>query len=429
MIEVPQEKEYKLVGGTNRQFKFQMSDDNANLFDKARVLAELIGLQVGSPARIDIADTYYDDADQALAKQKCSVRIRLENGKQLLTVKAKPGSSVSSALERPEHEIELSAAEKKRLESCGFKTLADDVFLTILKRTCHFKDLHPVVTVRNDRLQAELKTPAAASYKLCLDRYFFKTPDGDESGIGHEIEIEEQSLGISSPAGVHDADLERYIGFLERFFDYEGTKTSKVQRGIEWILKKDSALKKTIMVAFFDIVGYSKLSPEVQRRVVQRFGRSVKSAVQAVGLNHAKNAYIPTGDGMILILEDHSEKLLPLVIAVQKSVKHQNAMFTGESYSFRTGLHVGPVFTYSDINDVENYAGSGINLAQRVMAFGDDWHILVSEEGYKYTGGMYEGQKSYFHSIGTRQIKHGEEMKVYNIYSHEDEFGNVVTPS
>ncbi|MDQ6809520.1 MAG: hypothetical protein M3Z64_08890 [Verrucomicrobiota bacterium] len=43
------------------------------------------------------------------------------------------------------------------------------------------------------------------------------------------------------------------------------------------------------------------------------------------------------------------------------------------------GIHSGPVSVIKDVNDGTNFAGAGINLAQRVMDCGDGGHILLSQ--------------------------------------------------
>jgi len=41
------------------------------------------------------------------------------------------------------------------------------------------------------------------------------------------------------------------------------------------------------------------------------------------------------------------------------------------------GVHSGPVNPIRDVNDKTNFAGSGINVAQRVLDCGDAGHIFL----------------------------------------------------
>jgi class 3 adenylate cyclase len=43
------------------------------------------------------------------------------------------------------------------------------------------------------------------------------------------------------------------------------------------------------------------------------------------------------------------------------------------------GIHSGPVDQLSDVNERSNLAGTGINMAQRIMNCGDAGHILLSQ--------------------------------------------------
>ena len=43
------------------------------------------------------------------------------------------------------------------------------------------------------------------------------------------------------------------------------------------------------------------------------------------------------------------------------------------------GIHSGPVKEVTDLNEQTNIAGAGINIAQRVMDYGDAGHILLSK--------------------------------------------------
>src|SRR5438552_15991617 len=44
----------------------------------------------------------------------------------------------------------------------------------------------------------------------------------------------------------------------------------------------------------------------------------------------------------------------------------------------RMGVHSGPANRIMDVNDKTNIAGSGINVAQRIMDCGDAGHIILS---------------------------------------------------
>jgi len=137
--------------------------------------------------------------------------------------------------------------------------------------------------------------------------------------------------------------------------------------------------------------------------------------------------YISTGDGMIVVFDDHPENLIPIVFGIQDRLQELKRA-EGRVIGVRIGLHSGPIFKYTDINGNQNFAGSGMNLAQRVMSLGESGHILASEEGYRHMGEAYSDLKSYFVLVGDREVKHGEVIKIYNVLASEGNRGNPNIP-
>ena len=126
-------------------------------------------------------------------------------------------------------------------------------------------------------------------------------------------------------------------------------------------------------VLFIDIIGYSKLSIDDQRRAIER----LNDAVQSTGAFQqaeaaARLAKIPTGDGMALVFYDSPES--PVECAMEISRK----LSTPDAPRLRMGIHSGPISGVVDVSGRSNVAGEGINIAQRVMDCGDVGHILLS---------------------------------------------------
>src|SRR5207247_7842377 len=92
----------------------------------------------------------------------------------------------------------------------------------------------------------------------------------------------------------------------------------------------------------------------------------------------------------------------------------------------RMGVHSGPVSGLTDVNDRSNVAGSGINIAQRVMDCGDAGHILLSKRVAEDLA-QYRHWQSYLHDLGECEVKHGEIVSVVNLYN--DEIGNPQLPT
>ena len=127
-------------------------------------------------------------------------------------------------------------------------------------------------------------------------------------------------------------------------------------------------------VLFIDIVGYSKLSINEQRAVVDELTTIVRGSDQYQKAEAAGRLIkIPTGDGMALVFYTSQEAPAQCAIEISGALKAHPRL------QVRMGVHSGPVSGVIDVNGHANLAGAGINMAQRVMACGDAGHILVSK--------------------------------------------------
>src|SRR5206468_3611831 len=91
----------------------------------------------------------------------------------------------------------------------------------------------------------------------------------------------------------------------------------------------------------------------------------------------------------------------------------------------RMGVHSGPVNQVTDVNDKTNIAGSGINVAQRVMDCGDAGHILLSGHIAEDLT-QYRQWQPYLHDLGECEVKHGLRLHLVNLY--KDNLGNPHLP-
>src|SRR5437773_4891712 len=89
------------------------------------------------------------------------------------------------------------------------------------------------------------------------------------------------------------------------------------------------------------------------------------------------------------------------------------------------GVHCGPVNRVTDVNDKTNIAGSGINVAQRVLDCGDAGHILLSAHIAEDLV-HYRHWQPYLHDVGQCEVKHGLRLHLFNLY--KDKLGNRQVP-
>ena len=186
-----------------------------------------------------------------------------------------------------------------------------------------------------------------------------------------------------------------------------------------------------VFTIMFDIVCYSQKPAAIQKDNIQKLNRSVKKAVNTVFGSNKHIPYLPTGDGLIIILEqDAAASIQHLSYQVQHNMKETNAILSHDKkVEFRAGIHVGNVFKYSDINDSLNFSGDGINKVERITSIGDAWHILATDDFYKYVRDLDKAGSKDFNFIGDYEDKHGNTLKVYNIFNNEVNIGNPQTPS
>ena len=173
-------------------------------------------------------------------------------------------------------------------------------------------------------------------------------------------------------------------------------------------------------VLFIDIVAYSKLAIDQQKEVVQQLNQYVRDSEQFRRADTAgKLIRIPTGDGVALAFFTSPDAPVRCAIEVSKAVRNSSAL------QLRMGIHSGPVDQLSDLNERSNLAGTGINMAQRIMNCGDAGHILLSQRVADDLV-QYTRWRSQLHELGDVEVKHGVRVSLVNLYT--DEVGNPEVP-
>ena len=169
-----------------------------------------------------------------------------------------------------------------------------------------------------------------------------------------------------------------------------------------------------------DVVGYSKLLVNEQVELLQELNQIVRSTpsfrnAEAKG----KLIRLPTGDGMALVFFRSPEEPAQCALEIHTALKSHPHL------QLRMGVHSGPVNQITDVNDRSNVAGTGINVAQRVMDCGDAGHILLSKHVADDLA-QYRHWQPYLHDLGEWEVKHGLRLNLVNLY--KDGLGNPVIP-
>ena len=173
-------------------------------------------------------------------------------------------------------------------------------------------------------------------------------------------------------------------------------------------------------VLFIDIVGYSKLSINEQNAAVDELTQIVRATEQFQKAEASERLIkIATGDGMALVFYASPEAPVRCAVEISRALKEHPGL------QLRMGIHSGPVSGVIDVTGRTNLAGSGLNLARRVMDCGDGGHILLS----KHVGedlSEFEQWRPLLHDLGSCEVKHGMQIAIVNLWS--DDVGNPQLP-
>ena len=169
-----------------------------------------------------------------------------------------------------------------------------------------------------------------------------------------------------------------------------------------------------------DVVGYSKLLVEEEIELLQELTQIVRGtdsfrSAEASG----KLVRVATGDGMALLFFRSPEEPVRCALEISKALQDHPHI------QVRMGAHSGPVSQVKDVNDRTNIAGSGINVAQRVLDCADAGHILLSKRIADDLA-VYRQWQATLHDLGECEVKHGLRLHLFNLY--KDGLGNPQVP-
>src|SRR6184192_2128708 len=184
-------------------------------------------------------------------------------------------------------------------------------------------------------------------------------------------------------------------------------------------LKPDLRLEIAHLL-LIDVVGYSKLLVNEQIELVHELNQIVRGteSFQAAEKS-SKLIRVPTGDGMALVFFRSPEEPVQCALEISKALKES------PNIQVRMGVHSGPVNQITDVNDRSNVAGTGFNVAQRLMDCGDAGHILLSKHLADDLA-QYRHWRPYLHDFGECEVKHGLRLHIVNLY--KDGLGNPTLP-
>ena len=186
-----------------------------------------------------------------------------------------------------------------------------------------------------------------------------------------------------------------------------------------------------VKYTFIDVVEYTKnRSVEAQSDVISMLNALVARVFEELKIPKEERIMLPTGDGMCIAFLNYnffdinmifSFKLLEGLAMYNKSEQDESRRFR-----VRIGINENQDNLVRDINGVNNLAGSGINLAQRVMNMGDESQILLGPASYEVLR-CRELYMKHFREF-TALDKHGDTFPVFQFVDEELTYLNTATP-
>ena len=166
---------------------------------------------------------------------------------------------------------------------------------------------------------------------------------------------------------------------------------------------------ETAHILFLDAVGYSTLPFDRQTAVFRGLQDIVNdSPTVAEAASRDEVIRTPTGDGMALAFFGNCSSALRCARELAEQIEG--------GFAVRMGLHTGEVVRQLDVNGNTNLSGDGINIAQRVMDFGDGGHILMSLAYATELQRAGDPAAADCHDIGVASAKHGMQIHLYNYH-------------
>src|SRR3954452_7327578 len=158
---------------------------------------------------------------------------------------------------------------------------------------------------------------------------------------------------------------------------------------------------------------------EEQKERLHQLTAIVLATEQVRASSEEQLVRLPTGDGMALVFHHSAEEPARCALEIAEALRKHPEL------PVRMGIHSGPVSEVTDVSGRKNLAGSGINMAQRVMDCGDAGHILLSQ----HVADDLEHSRQWaprLRGLGECEVKHGQKLSLVRLC--DGELGNPALP-
>jgi Tol biopolymer transport system component/class 3 adenylate cyclase len=161
-------------------------------------------------------------------------------------------------------------------------------------------------------------------------------------------------------------------------------------------------------VLYLDLVAYSKQAADEQSNLLTKLQNIVQAQLSCEHSPKCERIVLQIGDGIAVVFFNMPEAPVLLSLRLGAALRSNNM-------AARIGVYSGPVIRMTDLTGRPNVAGPGINMAQRVMSFGDAGHILVSGKVADDLRGIKSEWKDYLTDLGYHVVKHGSKIQIFNL--------------
>jgi serine/threonine protein kinase/TolB-like protein/Flp pilus assembly protein TadD len=247
----------------------------------------------------------------------------------------------------------------------------------------------------------------------------------DLRGLKRRLEYGGADLRVTAPAEVERGNsVERTTRAEARTVQVRtGGRETDDAPAVETLMldSNQPATPEIAHVLFMDLVGFSRHRINQQSYLQGKLNEIVSHTDEFRRAQNSNQMICKsTGDGMALVFFVDPEA--PVRCALQIS----RALLSNRDVELRMGVHSGPVLRTIDANRQRDVAGSGINIAQRVMDCGDAGHILLSKTMADVLREIGD-RDEHLDDLGTTRVKHDVEVHLFNLYT--DELGNPNRPA
>jgi class 3 adenylate cyclase len=425
MPEVTFDNEIKLISTANTQIKFYNKKPPADIVEKVEKLIRILGIEIVSPPNASKrsrarTDTYFDDGWK-LANQSCVLHLRSDDRSDAQRPDAlifkfdesKVHTNGLEYLKRRELRVELTQQQVEDHLKRGISIAELKEYFPDAELDCDDgAQFRPEGTVRIKRSTVAVHV-AGNLFRILFDRYyFFNSTLNKYSESYTEIEIENKFPADQPPAaGDFPNELRKLADILRTMFDIEVQAISKYQRFKEFSVS--DGFEEYYFIGF-DVAAYSAERSLQQKQIVQYFHKIIKDEIVSTGFPKNKEPIkISIGDGALIATSIDWQNISRLLDRIRRAVANSNATDMSRQIQYRTALHHGPVFRFTDLNDMLNLAGQGINKVSRLLDEARVGQTVVSLEAHSRIMESSPMNATQFREIGERTTKHGQKLFLF----------------